>query len=319
MAQAWLFPGQGSQRVGMAQDLWGRFPQARARLEAANQLLGFELTAYLFGSHTEDAEAAAAALAQTDITQPALYVHSLAVVAVLEEAGCRPDAVAGHSLGEYSALAAAGVLSFEDGLRLVRLRGQLMAEAGRKRPGAMAAILGLDDEAVEMLCREVMEEGGGLVQPANYNAPGQVVISGEVEAVARAAEKAQDRGARRVVRLPVSGAFHSPLMEEAIQQLAKAIAQVPLYPPKCPVYVNVTAAPTQDPDEIRTRLVEQMLAPVRFTQTLHRMQTDGITTFWEIGPGNVLTGLVRRTLGRDVQTLTVGTADELEILLQQKV
>ncbi|WP_397546708.1 ACP S-malonyltransferase [Rhodothermus marinus] len=317
MAQVWLFPGQGSQRVGMARDLVARFPEARARLEAADRLLGFPLTAYMFGTHTDDAEAAAAALAQTDITQPALYVHSLAVVAVLEAAGRRPDAVAGHSLGEYSALAAAGALSFEDGLRLVRLRGQLMAEAGRTRPGTMAAILGLDDEAVEALCREVVDEGGGFVQPANYNAPGQVVISGEVAAVERAAEKAKARGARRVVMLPVSGAFHSPLMEEASRKLAEAIAGVPLETPRCPVYLNVTAAPTTDPEEIRARLVEQMLAPVRFTQILHRMQADGFTSFLEVGPGNVLTGLVRRTLGRDVEVATAGTADELESLLQQ--
>ncbi|SHK28323.1 ACP S-malonyltransferase [Rhodothermus profundi] len=317
MAQAWLFPGQGSQRVGMAQDLLERFPEARARLEAADRLLGFSLTAYMFGARAEDPQAATAALAQTDITQPALFVHSLAAVAVLEAAGQRPEAVAGHSLGEYSALAAAGVLSFEDGLRLVRLRGQLMAEAGRKQPGTMAAILGLDDEEVEAVCRDVEAEGGGLVQPANYNAPGQVVISGEVAAVERAAEKARARGARRVVMLPVSGAFHSPLMEEASRRLAEAIAKVPMQAPRCPVYLNVTAAATTDPEEIRARLAEQMLAPVRFTQILHRMQADGITAFLEVGPGNVLTGLVRRTLGRNVQVGTAGTAEELETLLQQ--
>ncbi|MDQ7039605.1 MAG: ACP S-malonyltransferase [Rhodothermus sp.] len=317
MAQAWLFPGQGSQRAGMARDLMERFPEARARLEAADRLLGFPLTAYMFGTHTDDTEAAAAVLAQTEVTQPALYVHSLAVVAVLEAGGLQPDAVAGHSLGEYSALAAAGALSFEAGLRLVRLRGQLMAEAGRTRPGTMAAILGLEDDVVETLCQEVRDEGGGFVQPANYNAPGQVVISGEVAAVEQAAEKARARGARRVVMLPVSGAFHSPLMEEASRRLAEAIAQVPLQPPRCPVYLNVTAAPTTDPEEIRTRLVEQMLAPVRFTQMLHRMQADGFTAFLEVGPGNVLSALVRRTLGREMQVATAGTADELEVLLQQ--
>lgn len=311
---AYLFPGQGSQYVGMGQDLYAAFSAARACFEQADEILGFSLTALMFGTHAE-ADAAAEALRQTDITQPALYVHSLAAMAVLSDRGLQPGMVAGHSLGEYSALAAAGAISFEDGLRAVRLRGQLMAQAGDQRPGTMGAVLGMDDDALVVLCDDITAEGNGLVQAANFNAPGQIVISGDVAAVERAIELAPARGARRVVPLPVSGAFHSPLMAHARDGLAEALDTLPIQPPRCPVYLNVTAAPTQDPEEIRSRLLAQLMSPVRWAQSLQQMEADGATTFLEVGAGRVLSGLAKRTLGRQVATASFDKAADLEALL----
>jgi [acyl-carrier-protein] S-malonyltransferase len=307
---AFLFPGQGSQYAGMGQDLADRFPEARARFEAADAQLGFGLSTLMFGAGAEAAEA----LKQTEVTQPALYVHSLAAMAVLERRGLLPDMVAGHSLGEYSALAAAGAISFEDGLRVVRLRGQLMAEAGERRPGTMGAVLGMDDAVLEDVCRTVTDAGAGLVQPANYNAPGQVVISGDLDAVSRALELASERGAQRVVPLSVSGAFHSPLMGHARDGLAEALERLPIQAPRCPVYLNVTPDPTTDPEEIRARLLEQLMSPVRWAQLLQNMHADGATLFVEVGAGRVLSGLARRTLGRQLGTAAFGKADELEVL-----
>lgn len=292
----------------MGQDLYEQFPEAKERFDVANDLLGFDLTALMFG--TADVDDAEEALKQTDVTQPALYVHSMAAMAVLTRNGHQPDMTAGHSLGEYSALAAAGALSFEDGLRVVRRRGELMAEAGERRPGAMAAVIGVDDEVVEAACREISSDGAGVVQPANYNSPGQVVVSGDVEAVEQAMEEIDGR----TIRLPVSGAFHSPLMEYAQDGLSEALERVTINQPQCPVYLNVTAEPTTDPAEIRQRLLEQLLSPVRWAQTLRHMQEQGATTFIEVGAGKVLQGLVRRTLGRDVEAQGAGTADEIGTL-----
>lgn len=301
---AFLFPGQGSQAPGMAADLT-EVPAAREVLDAADRVLGFALTDLMFG---DDAEA----LKPTEVTQPALYVHSLAANAGLEARGVRPDLAAGHSLGEWSALAAVGALSFEDGLRAVRRRGELMARAGDVRPGAMSAVLGLDAAALERVCEEATAAGDGEVVPANYNDPGQIVISGDAPAVERAGVAAGEAGARRVVPLPVSGAFHSPLMAFARDGLAETLAGLDVRVPSCPVVLNVTAEPTTDPEEIRLRLLDQLTAPVRWAQSLERMRGEGAERFVEVGTGKVLSGLARRTLGRDVETAQAGTAVEIE-------
>ena len=313
MATAFLFPGQGSQFVGMGADLYEQFPEARDVIDEADRHLDFPLKERMFGADG-DAEAEKAALTQTDVTQPALYVHSLAAFAALEQRGHAPDMTAGHSLGEYSALAAAGALDVAEGLRLVRLRGQLMARAGDERPGTMAAVLGIDPEALEQVCADVTAAGDGVVQCANFNAPGQIVISGDHGAVERAGEAAKEAGAKRVVPLPVSGAFHSPLMAYARDGLAEALENAEIRAPRCPVYLNVTAQPTTDPDEIRRQLLAQLTAPVRWAQSLEAMRADGADRFVEVGAGNVLAGLVKRTLGRGLDTATAGTADELSAL-----
>lgn len=304
---AFLFPGQGSQAPGMGADLYDASPEARAVFDEADAVLGFALTERMFG---EDAEV----LKPTEITQPALYTHSLAADAALAARGLRPDLAAGHSLGEWSALAAAGAFSFADGLRAVRRRGELMAQAGDVRPGAMSAVLGLDAAALEQVCDAASDAGEGVVVPANYNDPGQVVISGDGPAVERAGALASEAGARKVVSLPVSGAFHSPLMAFAKDGLAETLADLTIVAPRCPVVLNVTAAPTTDPETIRAKLLEQLTAPVRWAQSVEAMAAAGAARFVEVGSGKVLSGLVRRTLGRDAETAQAGTAANLDAL-----
>ena len=281
MKKAYVFPGQGSQFPGMAQEIYQSVPAAKELMEKANEVLGFRISDIMFTGSAEDLKA-------TRVTQPAIFLHStvLAICSVQDT----PDAVAGHSLGEFSALTAAGALSFEDGLRLVSLRAQAMQKCCEARPGAMAAIINLPDEVIEQVCAGIP----GVV-PANYNSKGQVVISGEQEAVEKACAALKEAGAKRALVLPLSGAFHSPLMEPAREELARAIADTPFHAPKCPIYQNVSALPTQDPEVIKANLLQQLTSPVRWTQTVQNMLADGITHFVEIGPGTVLQGLVRRT------------------------
>ena len=281
MSKAYIFPGQGSQFPGMGKALYERSAEAREMMDRANEILGFPITDIMFG---EDAEA----LKATRVTQPAIFIHSvvLALCSGLEA----PAMVAGHSLGEFSALAAAGAMDFEDALRLVAVRASAMQKCCEQVPGTMAAVIKLPTETVEEICASC----AGLVIPANYNSEGQIVISGEAEAVAEACAKMKEAGAKRALPLAVSGAFHSPLMEPARLELAEAIEKTPFRAPACPVYQNVTALPSTDPDVIKDNLLRQLTSPVRWTQTVQNMVADGADSFLEIGPGTVLQGLVKR-------------------------
>jgi [acyl-carrier-protein] S-malonyltransferase len=278
---AYVFPGQGSQFVGMGKEMYETSPLAKELFDSANHILGFSITELMFNGTDED-------LKQTKVTQPAIFLHSVIRAKLLGD--FKPDMVAGHSLGEFSALVANGTLSFEDGLRLVSQRALAMQEACEIQPSTMAAVLALDDAKVEEICKSIE----GIVVPANYNCPGQLVISGSIEAVNAACEALKAAGAKRALVLPVGGAFHSPLMEPAREKLAAAIEQTHFSDPSCPVYQNVSAAAVTNKDEIRKNLVAQLTAPVRWTQSVQAMYADGATKFTEIGPGKVLQGLVKK-------------------------
>lgn len=279
---AYIFPGQGAQFVGMGLDLYENHPIAQELFEKANDILGFSITDTMFEGTPED-------LKQTKVTQPAIFLHSVILSKVLGDS-FKPDMVAGHSLGEFSALVANGVLNFEDGLKLVSQRAMAMQKACELQPSTMAAVLGLEDALVEKVCKET----NGVVVAANYNCPGQLVISGEVEAINAACEALKEAGARRALVLPVGGAFHSPLMEPAREELAAAIENTTFNTPKCPIYQNVTTTAVTNPDEIKQNLISQLTAPVKWTQSIQQMVADGATHFTEVGPGKVLQGLVKK-------------------------
>ena len=282
MKKAFVFPGQGAQFVGMGQDLYNNSPVAKEMFEKANEILGFRITDLMFSGTDED-------LKQTKVTQPAIFLHSVILAKTMGN-DFHPDMVAGHSLGEFSALVAAGAMSFEDGLKLVYVRALAMQKACEKTPSTMAAVLALADEKVEEICASIND----IVVPANYNCPGQVVISGSISGVDEACEKLLIAGAKRALKLNVGGAFHSPLMESAKEELAGAIAATKFTTPVCPVYQNVSTKGETNPETIKANLIAQLTAPVKWTQSVQNMIADGATSFTEVGPGNVLQGLIKK-------------------------
>jgi [acyl-carrier-protein] S-malonyltransferase len=287
--EAYVFPGQGAQFIGMGKDLYDKSPLAKELFEKANTILGFRITDLMFAGTDED-------LKQTKVTQPAIFLHSTILAAVLGDS-FKPDMVAGHSLGEFSALVANKTLSFEDGLVLVSKRALAMQKACEKTPSTMAAILGVDDNIVEDVCNSIQE----IVVPANYNSPGQIVISGSNEGIDKAIEILKEKGARRALKLAVGGAFHSPLMEPARQELEEAIRTTVFSKPICPVYQNVNASSSSNPEVIKSNLVLQLTSPVKWTQTVLNMISDGATSFVEVGPGSVLQGLIKKA-NKDILT-----------------
>lgn len=291
--KAYIFPGQGAQFTGMGLDLYEKSAEAKELFQKANDILGFSITDIMFEGSAED-------LKQTKVTQPAIFLHSVILSKVLGD-DFKPDMVAGHSLGEFSALVANKTLSFEDGLKLVSQRAQAMQKACELEPSTMAAVLGLEDEMVEAVCAETE----GIVVAANYNCPGQLVISGAYEAVERACENLKEKGARRAMILPVGGAFHSPLMEPARKDLAAAIENTNFNDPTCPVYQNVSTFAVTDKEEIKKNLVFQLTAPVKWTQSVQNMIKDGASEFIEVGPGKVLQGLVKK-IDRSAETASAG-------------
>lgn len=280
--KAYVFPGQGAQFVGMGKDLYENSAEAKALFEKANEILGFRITDLMFAGTDED-------LKQTKVTQPAIFLHSVLLAKSMGD-NFKPEMVAGHSLGEFSALVAAGAMSFEDGLKLVSQRALAMQKACEAEPSTMAAIVGLDDAIVEEVCNSIDE----VVVAANYNCPGQLVISGSFAGIDKACELLTEKGAKRAIKLPVGGAFHSPLMEPAREELAAAIKATVINAPVCPVYQNVSAKPFTTPEQIKENLIAQLTAPVRWTQTVQNMIADGATLFTEVGPGKVLQGLVKK-------------------------
>lgn len=292
--KVFVFPGQGSQFSGMGKDLYENVPVAKELFEKANEILGFRITDIMFEGTDEE-------LKQTFVTQPAVFLHSVIMAKALGDE-FKPDMVAGHSLGEFSALVAAGALSFEDGLRLVAKRAAAMQKACEAQPSTMAAVIGLDDKVVEDICAAI----DGVVVAANYNCPGQLVISGSIEAVDAACEQLKAAGARRALRLPVGGAFHSPLMEPAKVELQAAIEAAPFQTPICPVYQNVDAKPYTDPEQIKANLIAQLTAPVRWTYIVQNMLADGADSFVELGPGTVLQGLIKK-VNREADAVSKST------------
>jgi [acyl-carrier-protein] S-malonyltransferase len=293
--KAYIFPGQGAQFVGMGKDLYEKSPLAKELFEKANEIIGFRISDIMFSGTDEE-------LKQTNVTQPAIFLHSVILAKVLGD-DFKPEMVAGHSLGEFSALVAANALSFEDGLKLVIARANAMQKACEVQPSTMAAILGLADEVVEQICAGIEE----VVVPANYNCPGQLVISGSIEGIDKACEQLTAAGAKRALKLNVGGAFHSPLMEPAKVELQAAIEATEINAPVCPIYQNVNAQPTSDPAVIKANLIAQLTGAVKWTQTATNMIADGGNDFVEVGPGNVLQGLVKK-VSREVQTSSASIA-----------
>lgn len=304
MSLAFLFPGQGAQYVGMASDLYSASPIAQYVFNLTDRISETGLKTFCFDGPEES-------LKQTAITQPAIFAHSISVFEILKDRGINPDFVAGHSVGELAALVAAGVMSLEDGVRIVGIRGRAMHAAGKMHPGTMAAIIGLEDSAVVDICES--PGSGVVVVPANFNCPGQVVISGEPTAVKRAMIKASDEGARRVVELQVSGAFHSGLMQSALGTLEGALANVPFSPARIPVVPNTTAEPTTDPDVLKDLLIKQVVSPVRWTDSMARLVSEGVDRAIEAGPGSTLKALMRR-IEKGVAVTSVGTLEDLDSL-----